>query len=32
MEGMRKKGEMSRCAGERALSLKMGGEKGRETI
>lgn len=30
MEGVRKKREMWRCAGERARGLKMGGEKGRE--
>lgn len=30
MEGVRKEGEMLRCAGERAQGLKMGGERGRE--
>lgn len=32
MERVRKKGEMSRCAGERALGLKVGGERGWEEI
>lgn len=30
MEGVRKKGETLRCAGERAQGLKMGGERGRQ--